>query len=110
MNRRQRNKSVEKRNDSLSIIYKSLYRSIPDRIKPFKINKVEIVDAGFIKTGKGKNIKLFSIKSFNAGIKDLSVKSLEKTDSLTLMFWKILVLYCKISFSIQRNTTAQLNR
>ncbi|HSR16448.1 MAG TPA: hypothetical protein VLM39_00025, partial [Ignavibacteriaceae bacterium] len=81
-----RNKSTEKRNDSLSIIYKSLYRSIPDRIKPFKINKVEIVSGMFTITNKIKNIQLFSVKSFNAGIKDLSIKSLEKTDSLTLMF------------------------
>ncbi|MGE5811139.1 MAG: hypothetical protein ACM339_06525 [Ignavibacteria bacterium] len=95
-----RNKSGKKRNDSLSIIYKSLYRSIPDRIKPFKINKVEIIDAGFIKTGKEKNIKPFSIKSFNAGIKDLSIKSLEKTDSLTLMFCEdINISSGKISFS-----------
>ncbi len=95
-----RNKSDEKRNDSLNIIYKSLYRSIPDRIKPLKINKVEIVDAGFIKTGKGKNIKHFSIKSINAGIKDLSIKSLEKTDSLTLMFCEdINISTGKISFS-----------
>jgi hypothetical protein len=97
---RRRNKSDEKRNDSLSIIYKSLYRSIPDRIKPFKINKVEIINGMFIITNKIKNIQLFSIKSFNAGIKDFSIKSLEKADSLTLMFSEdISINTGKISFS-----------
>jgi hypothetical protein len=95
-----RNKSGKKRNDSLSIIYKSLHRSIPDRIKPFKINKVDIVGGRFIITNKIKNIELFSVKSFNARIKDFSIKSLEKADSLTLMFCEdININTGKISFS-----------
>jgi hypothetical protein len=75
----------ETNNDSLSGIYNSAYRMFPDRLKPFKINRVEIEDGAFKKSGKQKKI-IYSIGSADAVIKDFSVRSLEKSDSLKLMF------------------------
>jgi len=80
-----KNSPDENNNDSLSFIYKSIYKLIPNRIKPFKINTVEIINGVFKKTDEDKNI-LVSVGSLNTAIKDFSIKSLEQSDSLTLMF------------------------
>jgi hypothetical protein len=77
--------SKKNNNDSISSIYKSIYKLFPDRIKPFKINRVEVLNGSFIKTGEHKKT-LISISSFSTAIKDFSIRSLERSDSLTLMF------------------------
>jgi len=41
----------ETNNDSISGIYNSIYRVFPDKLKPFKINRVEIESGSFKKTG-----------------------------------------------------------